>query len=220
LPSTRVVYCLKLSAKPLSCLFRVFGAIRTGGEPVNFYLYIPYSEFNFTQVFFEGVKNMAFIDIDSVEPGGPTFYNLGEAVGYGGKNMIEDVKVVQFFLQRFYAAVKGVKKPFGEMVPDGKCGPITRGWITRFQIDVRQKGADCSVDGLIDKASNSADNRHGSISHTEYAIRVLNNALRKEDADVYKNLTTHPAVPADLKLVFLQIQAEGPPMSFGKAAAG
>lgn len=163
---------------------------------------------------------MAFIDIDSVEPSGPTFYNVNSAVGYGGKNMIEDVKVVQFFMKRFYTVMTDLAKPWGEMVADGKCGPITRAWITRLQLDLRKLGAQCAVDGLIDKAGNAGGNRTASISHTDYAIRFLNNGLRHEDSEVYKNLTTHPVVPADLKLIFLQIQAEGPPMSFGKAAAG
>ena len=161
---------------------------------------------------------MAFIDIDSVDASTATFYNVNEAVGYGGKNMLEDVKVVQFFMQRFYVAFTDLTKPWGEMVPDGKCGPITRAWITKLQMDLRKLGANCAVDGLIDKAGNAGGNRTASISHTDYAIRFLNNALRHEDLEVYKNLTTHPVVPADLKLIFLQIQAEGPPMSLGKAA--
>jgi len=161
---------------------------------------------------------MAFIDIDSVEPNVPTFYNVNEAVGFGGKNMVEDVKVVQFFLKRFYAVMTDLTKPWGEMTTDGKCGPITRAWINKLQLDLRKLGANCAVDGLIDKAGNTGGNRTSSISRTDYAIRFLNNALRHEDAEVYKNLTTHPVVPADLKLIFLQIQAEGPPMVFGKAA--
>lgn len=160
---------------------------------------------------------MAFIDIDSVNPTGPTFYNVNEAVGYGLKNMIEDVKIVQFFLQRYFLSLN-VKKPWGEMVADGKCGPITRSWITYAQLDMRKAGRDVMVDGLVDKAGNAAGNRVSSMSRTDYTIRILNNALRHADTDVYKNLTTHPVVPSDLKLIFLQIQAEGPPMNLGAAA--
>lgn len=161
---------------------------------------------------------MAFIDIDSVEPDGPTFYNVTGAVGYGGINMIEDVKVVQFFMKRFYTVFTDLMKPWGEMTADGKCGPITRAWITRLQLDLRKFGANCSVDGLVDKAGNNAGNRTSSISHTDYTIRFLNNALRHEDPQVYKNLTTHPVVPGDVKLIFLQVQAQGPPMVFAKAS--
>jgi hypothetical protein len=214
-----VVFSQKFNAKLLNYLFRVFEAIHPGGEAVNVCLYDSVRELDFTILLFEGANQMAFIDIDSVDAANTaTFYNVSEGVGYGGKNMIEDVKVVQFFMQRFYVAFNDFTKPQGEMVPDGKCGPITRAWITKVQIDLRKLGANCAVDGLINKAGNAGGNRTASISHTNYTIRFLNNALRREDLEVYKNLTTHPVVPADLKLIFLQIQAEGPPMSMGASA--
>lgn len=158
---------------------------------------------------------MAFIDLDSVNPTGATFYNVNEQVGYGSKNMVEDVKIVQFFLQRYFECLS-IKKPWGEMTPDGKCGPITRAWIIQAQLDMRRAGTNVMADGLVDKAWDPTSNRISSISHTKYTIRILNNTLRNADTEVYKNLTTHPVVPADLKLIFLQIQAEGPPMNFGK----
>jgi len=157
---------------------------------------------------------MAYIDIDSVNPSGPTFYNLFDAVGYGCKNMVEDVKVVQFFVQRYVIALN-LKKPWGEMTVDGKCGPVTRAWIIQAQLNIQRSGMGCLVDGTVDKAANLANNRQGSISRINYTIRILNNALRHADREVYMNLTTHPLVPSDLKLIFLQIHAEGPPMNFG-----
>ncbi|MBX7169376.1 MAG: hypothetical protein K1X72_00365 [Pyrinomonadaceae bacterium] len=161
---------------------------------------------------------MAFIDIDknSDDPTSITFYNVNDSVGAGGKNNTEDVKVVQFFLQRAYltSSFKN-NKTWGDMIPDGKCGPITNSWIRKFQMDCHKLGANPLIDGLVDKANNPNNNRIGSLSHTDYTIRLLNNVLRHDDKDVYKNLTTHPKVPADLKLIFLQIQAEGPAMNFG-----
>ena len=85
----------------------------------------------------------------------------------------------------------------------------------------RECGITAILSGLslnLTPLGNAGGNRTSSISHTDYAIRFLNNALRHEDSQVYKTLTTHPVVPGDLKLIFLQIQAEGPPMSFGAAA--
>lgn len=163
---------------------------------------------------------MAFIDIDSNDPVvNATFYNVNEAVGFGCKNSVEDVKVVQFFLKRVYTGIEMNRelKPWGDMVVDGKCGPITRAWITKYQSDLRRFGGSCMVDGIIDKAGNeiNSNNLQGLYSQTKYTIRFLNTTLRKHDSDVYKNLTTHPAVPADVKLIFLQIQAQGPPMNFG-----
>ncbi|HYJ90127.1 MAG TPA: hypothetical protein VEV84_02355 [Pyrinomonadaceae bacterium] len=161
---------------------------------------------------------MAFIDIDSENPGGPTFYNVVSAIGLGCPNMEEDVKVVQFFLQRFFSIPQFKnEKPWGTMTVDGKVGPITRAWILRSQMLMREGGVNVLVHGVVDKAGNvaAAGNRVSTISHTDYAIRMLNNALRKEDTQVYKTLTTNPVVPADVRMIFMQIQAQGPPMNFG-----
>ena len=161
---------------------------------------------------------MAFIDQDSENPSGPTFYNVFSAVGYGCPNLEEDVKVVQFFLQRFFSLSQFAdKKPWGAMTIDGKVGPITRAWILRSQILMRNEGVNMMVDGVVDKAGSvaGAGNRESTISHTEYAIRMLNNALRKLDTPVYKTLSTNPVVPPDVRMIFTQINAAGPAMNFG-----
>jgi len=161
---------------------------------------------------------MAFIDLDSENPTGATFYNINSAVGYGCPNMEEDVKVVQFFMQRFFTLPQcASQKPWGTMTVDGKVGPITRAWIVRTQLICNQQGGDVSVDGVVDKAQNAEDlsNRVSSISHTNYVIRILNNALRKQDTQVYKTLATNPIVPSDLRAIFVQMNAAGPAMNFG-----
>jgi hypothetical protein len=163
---------------------------------------------------------MAFIDIDTKEGlGVATFYNVNDSVGAGGRNTNEDVKVVQFFLKRAFdtqlliETKKSEAMVWKNLVPDGKCGPITNSWIRMFQMEARSRGRiNILIDGLVNKASNTEDNRIGSFSHTDYSIRVLNSFLRQEDKEVYENLTTHPLVPGDIKLIFLQIQAEGPAM--------
>ena len=161
---------------------------------------------------------MAFIDQDSEDPvANPTFYNVNSGVGYGQKNMEEDVKVVQFFLKRLYSVPSmQAKKPFGEMAVDGKVGPITRNWIVKTQLIIQQKGTAVLVDGVIDKAANpvNGDNLKSSISHTNYTIRLINNFLRRNDAAVYKTLPSNSEVPADVRAIFQQIHAAGPPMTF------
>jgi hypothetical protein len=160
---------------------------------------------------------MAFIDLDSDDPAGnASFYNVNAAVGYGCTNMTEDVKVVQFFLKRCFEATElKAKKPWGEMVVDGKVGPITRAWILKTQMISHN----VLIDGVVDKAGNenNPSNWKTSISHTIYVIRYLNNQLRKHDTAVYKTLTTNPEVSSDMRLIFQQIQAEGPPMNFGNS---
>jgi hypothetical protein len=158
----------------------------------------------------EGVNHMAYIDRSRDGTRTLTFYNLHTAVGIGCPNQEQDVKVVQFFLLRIYSKPKYQEfKPWGDMVVDGKCGPITRAWITKFQLDCRKHGINAMVDGIIENAGNLEGNYKSSMSHTWYAIRILNNMMAVNDQDVYKNLTTHPEVPGDMKLIFLQIQARG-----------
>ena len=162
---------------------------------------------------------MAFIDKDSVNTEtSPTFYNLTEAVGLGCKNTEEDVKVVQFFLSRVYSTeMFKDKKPKGKMTVDGKVGPITRNWITKFQLDMRERGNAVYADGIVDKAGNenNPDNFISSISQTYYSVKLMNNVLRKIDTPVYKTLTTNPVVPPDVRMIFMQINAQGPAMNYG-----
>src|SRR5436305_10227166 len=130
--------------------------------------------------------------------------------------MVEDVKVVQFFLQRLFSVPQfSNQKPWGTMTVDGKVGPVTRAWIIRSQMVCRNDGANVAVDGVVDKAGNSVSNRESSISHTDYHIRMLNNVLRKADSQDYKTLATNPVVPTDVRMIFMQINAQGPPMNFG-----
>ncbi len=164
---------------------------------------------------------MAFISEDSANTAtetNPTFYNVSAAVGSGCNNMTEDVKVVQFFLTRVYATdtFKNLK-PKGSMTVDGKVGPITRNWILKFQLDMRNRGNAVLADGIVNKAGNenNPDNFTGSISHTNYTVRYMNNVLRKLDTTVYKTLSTNPVVPPDVRMIFTQINAQGPPMIFG-----
>ena len=160
---------------------------------------------------------MAFVDLDHDDPVKfSSFYNVFGAVGFGGMNLVEDVKVIQFFLKRIFTAVIPDAKPWGEMTVDGKVGPITRAWITKFQIEARKSNANVLIDGLIDKAgnANNASNWETSISRTKYSIRVLNTNLLVKDSEVYKNLETHPSVPQDVRNIFMQIHAVGPPMHY------
>jgi hypothetical protein len=162
---------------------------------------------------------MAFIDLDSDDPAGnASFYNVNSGVGYGQTNMEEDVKVVQFFLTRLYSVPKMVsQKPYGDMAIDGKVGPITRNWIVKTQLIARNKGTIVLVDGIVDKAGNenNGSNWTSSISQTRYTIRVINNFLRQNDTAVYKTLPSNSEVPPEMRAIFQQIHAAGPPMTFG-----
>lgn len=157
---------------------------------------------------------MAFIDEDSEDPAGNArFYNVTKAVGYGCPNEKEDAMMVQFFLKRIYQT-KEMKAltPKGAMTVDGKVGPITRNWILKFQLDMRNGGYACYADGVMDKAGNetNADNFVASLSRTKYTIRLLNNGLRKLDSEMYKTLPVNPEVPPELRAAFVQMNAAMP----------
>jgi len=161
---------------------------------------------------------MAFIDNDNKDATDASFYNVTAAVGFGCPNMVEDVKVIQFFLQRIFTLPGCVRhKPPGTMTVDGKVGPITRTWITKGQMVARLSHANVLVDGKVDKAGNpgNASNETTSISHTMYTIRAFNNALRHGDKAVFKTLTTNPVVPPDVRMIFQQIHAQGPAFNYG-----
>jgi hypothetical protein len=162
---------------------------------------------------------MAYLDVDSGDDDteNAVFYNLTAAVGYGQKNFTEDVKVVQFFLNRFYSVPKmQSQKPNGDMTVDGKVGPITRNWIVKTQLIAQSKGNQILVDGIVDPAGNAMGGKwRGGISGTLYTIRLINMFLRTNDSVVYQTLTTNPVVPGDVRLIFQQIQASGPPVSPG-----
>ncbi|MGH3146614.1 MAG: hypothetical protein ACRDTR_12515, partial [Rubrobacter sp.] len=86
---------------------------------------------------------MPYIDSLSEHPDLPMFYNVTYAVGSAGYNVIEDVELVQFFLQQIYRnpAKAGLPpSPKGAMKVDGSCGPVTRNWIVKYQLDVANKG--------------------------------------------------------------------------------
>jgi hypothetical protein len=157
---------------------------------------------------------MAFVDDDSEDPtGNARFYNVTKSVGFGCPNEREDTLMVQFFLKRIYqtSAMKQFT-PKGNLTVDGKVGPVTRNWILKFQLDMRNGGHYCLADGKMDKAGNSenSDNHIASMSKTIYTIRLLNNGLRHLDSDVYKTLPTNPEVPAELRAAFMQMNLAMP----------
>jgi hypothetical protein len=157
---------------------------------------------------------MAFVDEDSEDStGNARFYNVNSAVGYGCPNEKEDAMMVQFFLKRLYMTeLMKPDTPKGNMTVDGKVGPVTRNWILKFQLDMKNRGNDCFPDGIMDKAGNpnNANNQTAAIARTRYTIRLLNNGLRKLDSAVYKSLPTHPEVPPELRAAFTQMNAAFP----------
>lgn len=114
---------------------------------------------------------MPFIDTCDESDALPYYYNVVNAVGKNCPNRNDDVKLVQYLLQLFYSN-SGFTPPKGMMRVDGICGPVTKNWITRFQLDVKSFGSPILVDGRIDRARDH--HLMGAVSHTGYTILWLN----------------------------------------------
>lgn len=113
---------------------------------------------------------MGFIDT-TTNPAVPVFYNVVHAVGQKCPNMRDDVKLVQYLLKAFYEKAPDTSKPNGVMTVDGLCGPTTRGWINRFEMDMTGSGQ-VALDGRIDRVRDHSAT--SSISQTYYALVLLN----------------------------------------------
>ena len=122
---------------------------------------------------------MGFID-SSPEAEPSVFYNVVHAVGKNCPNMSDDVKLVQYLLKIYYEAVSIDFRPVGNMTVDGVCGPVTRNWILKFQIDCNHEyPGEILVDERVDRIRNQS--LHGSISKTIYTLSFLNSSAANYD---------------------------------------
>jgi len=129
---------------------------------------------------------MPFIDTcDSAVT--PEFYNVVHAVGKNCPNKHNDVKLVQLMLQMFYMGA-GLTQPKGNMVADGICGPITKNWILKFQLDMRARAVFLTADQRIDRVRNHQS--IGAISHTKYGLVALNEAAATANPDGWATISS------------------------------
>lgn len=154
---------------------------------------------------------MAYIDTTN-DPKLPTFYNVTQSVGQGCPNMNEDVMMVQFFLERIYAAGKMGTTPKGKMKIDGVFGPITRNWVLKFQLDCLNAGKNVYPDAIVDSAKTGT--MDSSITQTRYTIIYLNGYLMVDDPILYSSLPVNPNVPPKLRLAFAQMHAQNLNMNY------
>ncbi len=131
----------------------------------------------------------------------PIFYNVNMAVGDNAPNMKEDVMLVQFFLQEVYKGRTSFDPPEappkGAMKVDGICGPITKNWLLKFQLDIRNRGRSVYADKRADKVKGVVS----SISQTIYTLIFLNAGVKKVRPD-FENLESAPDVPNELRPAF------------------
>jgi len=136
-----------------------------------------------------------FFDVNGVQH---KIYNVNMAVGKNAPNRKDDVMLVQYMLKRIYEKPvyerAALSKPQSVMVVDGFLGPITIQWITRFQLDARDRfGFRVVIDGRVDR----------STATTTYTIDHINNAFKGHYPEIHEKMPVHPDVPAEVRAALL-----------------
>lgn len=109
-------------------------------------------------------------------PSLPFIYNVEQAVGTNSPNAKGDVTLVQYLLSGIYGP--------GSLKVDGWIGPITIGFIKRFQDEAKQGGNSVLADGRVDKAFAYKS----KVSNTVYTIILLNMACRQRNPAAFSRL--------------------------------
>lgn len=106
----------------------------------------------------------------------PFIYNVEQAVGQNSPNGKGDVILVQYLLAAYYGP--------NSLQIDGWIGPVTTGYIKKFQQEAKQSGNNVLVDSRVDKAYSYTS----SISQTVYTIILLNVGCKSRNPQAYDAL--------------------------------
>jgi hypothetical protein len=148
---------------------------------------------------------------------GKTFreYNIDFSVGEGGRNIDDDVRLVQTFLHIvFYEPTSATQRaalpPLAD-VPDmpvtGTCGPITKRYIAHFKKILRENGQALHPDAVMDPFRDNDAESIGTISKTKYAFGfLLDTAIKCQEKkggsnwvdDLIEDARTDPKLKAAL----------------------
>ena len=145
------------------------------------------------------------LDMSARHPTFPFFYDVDYVVGYQGNNLHGDVVLVQFLLKLHYKTI--IEKPLGEMICDGKLGPLTHYWLLFFYHDIR---SDWVREGKtwntteVGNVMSLRDPRASTSGPGHTMIGQLNAMVRQYEPDIFNNMESHPAVPPQLKHALLQ----------------
>lgn len=115
----------------------------------------------------------------------PFLFNVVRAVGKNCPNLEDDVKLIHYFLIKFYdnspTFFPNVTRPNGVIdFNSGAYSAATENWITKCQIDLRFNGMGGALDKRIDRIINK-DNSTGSLSKSIYTLSDLNFLLQRFD---------------------------------------
>jgi len=128
-------------------------------------------------------------------------YNVTMAVGQNKPNNDDDVMLVQLCLQQICNYILGWRKIISpddiQIDADGKCGPITKNAIWRFQTQWQRFGRSVYPDGVVDPFS--SDSATTSTGH-ESTMLLLNFMLREAIGETrFDNLENESITPPLLR---------------------
>ncbi len=137
-------------------------------------------------------------------PPQPLILSVEDSVGRGGANRRLDVMLVQFFL---HVTAQNDERSWGWTIDrkitkpeiDGICGPITQGWIDRFQ-DVQMRREKASrMDALTLSRGQLHVTRQG-LPLTMYMLNVY--YYGTFGANAILRVANHPLMPRELASTF------------------
>ncbi len=115
-------------------------------------------------------------------------YNINKSVGQNGTNLVQDVLLIQTFLNELSKA-KGGWAPAVPLLVNGLPSPVLVQWITAFQKSVKERGNPIAVDGRVDpmlvKDTSDWSAGFGNSWSTMYA---MNRVLRRYAKSVHEGL--------------------------------
>jgi hypothetical protein len=124
----------------------------------------------------------------------PFYWAISHSVGYGCKNRLEDVQLVQFFLNRI---VEGKRKDGFDtrkgITIDGKFGGETWGAIKWFQ---KSLSVMVVADGMVSAASGKDE--YTKKQKRGYTIHWLNSMYSGYYRHYYSDLRRDPLLPGEL----------------------
>ncbi len=131
---------------------------------------------------------------DYLRGAGDCFWSVSSAVGYGCKNHTEDVRLVQFFLNRnfFGARLRGSSAKYPEQLKmDGKFGGKTWAAIKTFQ----RNNGQTVIDGMVSAPPNG---KLYTKSGWAYTIYILNGDYLSHFPANHLDITRDPGIPNEL----------------------
>jgi hypothetical protein len=126
------------------------------------------------------------------------WYNVSQTVGAGGRNLSDDVCLVQILLKYLRPYVHVLQdSSLRPLAVDGICGPITESYIDAYQSHVRTKISFYKADGIVEPGRRAQVNFPQQVRGA--TIVSLNHELYDHAPEAHRDIRTSPATPVILR---------------------